>query len=156
MEQGHPAGAARIFHQLAEAATYQQMPLRAARLTLAAAHAEALSGQGTAAAEHAIQALAVFAEAGHAGRVAPVAERVITALHSRGHEQAAANVERQLEADLGRSDMPQEEIAPSSDQVSDLPAKCFYCGGPVVPNELEWIEETTAICAYCGSPVKPD
>jgi len=37
-----------------------------------------------------------------------------------------------------------------------LPLKCPSCGGPVIANDLIWLDAFTAECDYCGNPMRAD
>jgi hypothetical protein len=44
--------------------------------------------------------------------------------------------------------------APAGPSHAKLPAKCPQCGGNVLPDEIEWVDEHSAICDYCGSLIQ--
>ena len=45
-------------------------------------------------------------------------------------------------------------VASKGAQQPPLPLKCPSCGGPVLPNEVTWLDVVTAECEYCGSPLR--
>lgn len=157
MERGDTSEAALIFHRLAGVAARRGQPLRAAGLTMAAALAEAKGHEAQQAVAHASQALQTFAETGRLRRIAPVAERVIATLRRSGHEAQAAELEERLEAVFQAAGLSRQETGLAVGRPrgrSSLPAKCPSCGGPLLPNEVQWSDPETAVCSYCASPVK--
>jgi predicted RNA-binding Zn-ribbon protein involved in translation (DUF1610 family) len=158
LERGDTARAARIFRRLAGGFARRGMPVRAAGVLLEAAHAEALGGDARRAVEGARRAMDVFAHAPLPERVAATAERLAAVLRQAGHEPEAAEVEGMLEEALQRAGTTRRELAARftvarAARRGRLPAKCSSCGGPLLPDEVEWHGPDVAECPYCGSVV---
>ncbi|HEC34185.1 MAG TPA: hypothetical protein ENI37_05650 [Chloroflexi bacterium] len=159
LERGDADQAARIFHRLAKGFARRRMVLRAAGMLLEAAHAEALGGKARQAVENADRALRPFTHTPVPERVAATAERLVTVLRRGGHEEEAVEVERMLEDALQQAGTTRREVATRfaaarARQRGQLPAKCGSCGGPLLPNEVEWHGPDSAECPYCGSVIK--
>lgn len=159
LENGDTVQAASIFHRLAQNAARRGMPLRAAGLLLEAAYTEALGGEGRRAVDDSLQALKGLADRPLPERVIAAAERVADTLRKQGYVAEAEEVERRLEEALESVGTSRREMAirfarAREGRLGALPGKCPSCGGPLLPDELEWHSPDTAECPYCGSAVK--
>jgi len=159
LERGDAAEAARIFRRLGEGAERRGMPVRAAIAFAEAAYAEAVGGEARRAVEEGGRAVEIGARLGRPARIAPAVGRVIEALRQGGHEAEAAELEARLDAALEAAGTSRREVvdrlaAARRERRGQLPAKCEACGAPLLPDEVEWHDDTTASCPYCGSPVK--
>lgn len=158
LEQGDTGQAAHIFRRLAGRAARRGMLLQAVGLLLEAAYAEALGGQAHRAVEDARQALEALGLAPVPERVAATAERLAAALRQGGHEPEAIQVQESLERALQRTGSSRRQVAESlaafrSQPRGRLPSKCPSCGGPLLPDEVEWHGPDAIECPYCGSVV---
>lgn len=156
LERGDALRAAHIFRQLAEEFAHRRMPLRAAGMLLEAACAETQGDRPAEAVADGRRALEMLAHLPLPGRIAATAERLATTLHQRGHNAQAAEIEHALEEALQRSGISRQEVtthlkAARLGRHGLLPAKCASCGGPILPDEVEWHSPDTAECPYCGS-----
>jgi hypothetical protein len=89
-----------------------------------------------------------------AGRYQPFAkaeERVLEQLVSMGYQDQAAQLQAELETLKAGKPIPS---IPAPVANPKLPAKCPYCGGNILPDEVEWLDKTTPGCSYCGSPLQ--
>ncbi len=51
-------------------------------------------------------------------------------------------------------DIPAPESSPiTAKEILRLPTQCPSCGGPVYPDEVEWMDERTARCDFCANPL---
>ncbi len=161
MERGDTSEAARIFHRLGDEAASRGMDARASWLMLQAARAEALGGNGAGASDEAERALKLFAQGPPLPpRVAAAGERLVQTLRQGGYEAEAERIEGMLEETLRRAGTTRQEMAQrfAADRARHgrLPAKCPSCGGPLVPDEVEYRGPDTAVCPYCGSVIKTE
>ncbi len=88
-------------------------------------------------------------------RLPIVSQRVITELHDRGFTEQANEIEAEISTALAAHGISLAD-ALSLGSKPRLPAKCPYCGGNVLPNEVEWVDERCATCTYCGSPLEDE
>lgn len=59
------------------------------------------------------------------------------------------------------ADFPDRADSPASNPAAGgakprLPLQCPACGGPVYPDEVEWLDDKTARCDFCGNPLRAD
>jgi hypothetical protein len=66
-------------------------------------------------------------------------------LKLNGLDERILSGEPWFEEAIPRHDLAQPNRRPQ------LSLKCPSCGGPVLPNEVDWIDEMTAECTFCGS-----
>lgn len=159
LSTGHPEEAARIFNTLADGMDIRGMKIRAAMIRMQAAYAEALSNMSLQAVRSASMGLDILAVANQPMKTASSTGRVINVLRQKGHEKEAAELEAKVDALLekagsSRQQLMQQLAAARSQHHGELPAKCPSCGGPLLPDEVEWHDATTASCTFCGSAVK--
>ena len=159
LSTGHPEEAARIFNTLADGMDMRGMKIRAAMIRMQAAYVEALSNMSLQAVRSAGMALDILAVANQPMKTAASTGRVINVLRQKGHEKEAAELEAKVDALLekagsSRQQVMQQLAAARGQHHGELPAKCPSCGGPLLPDEVEWHDASTASCIYCGSAVK--
>lgn len=159
LAEGRPAQAAAIFAQLAGTVEARSNLRRAANLQMQATRAFAQVPDGAAALEHAQKGLQLFQAAGLPGQASLAYGRIVAALRARGLTAEAVQLERAFAGTLGAA--PSQPVAPTAAAVR-LPAQCPKCGGPIRPDEVDWLEapggasEPAAECPYCGSPLYPE
>ncbi|NIS79433.1 MAG: hypothetical protein GTO14_04310 [Anaerolineales bacterium] len=152
MAQGNPADAATIFADLADAAVIRGIP-RAPQLNLQAGRAWIEAGEvdkGLARVRDGLQRMATM---GQFGRLPIVGRRVLDELLRRGLSQEATLVETDLQRLLATVGLSLADASGKS-PVPRLPTKCNYCGGSVIPDEVDWLDDQLAACSYCGSPLE--
>lgn len=153
MAAGDYSAAAEAFETLARGAEARFGP-RAPQLYLQAGRARILAGQiepGMAALTHGLQ---LMASAGRWPELHRAGDRVVRELRDRGLTAQAD----QLAAWLART-LPELSSADLSTAVparAVLPTHCPSCGGPLRPDEAEWLDQVTAECPFCGSPVRAE
>jgi hypothetical protein len=154
LESGGYAEAAAAFWQLAEVLHEHGMPLRAGKLALQAASAYLQAGDPNAALQCGRQGLALLVRGGRPGQAVRLASRMIYALRERGHAAQADALQAEVNQRLaGMVSEPVPFAAPAAGH-GNLPAHCSACGGPLRPDEVDWLDAATAECPYCGNPVK--
>lgn len=157
MAAGQPGEAAGLYDQLAQMAEARAMPKRAAQLNVQAARAWLAAGDPDAAAARARRGLGAFIALGYGARVAQLLPEVVARLREHGYTQVAAELERDMQAQLSRAGIDAAAVRQmdmSAPRHASLPGQCPDCGGPLRSNEIEWIDATSAECPYCGTIVK--
>ncbi len=155
MEQADPAEAATILEKRAQAAEEQGMLDQAGDLHLEAARCYLQLDDIERADDHGLKALRLFIQARRPGKVRRLVPRMMAVLHRKGYHDEAEKLRREVEGLLDA--LPGERAIPwggRAVQRGSLPAKCPSCGGPIRPDEVNWIDAYSAECAYCGGIVK--
>ena len=142
--------AAGIFEQLALLAGANNLPRRAALLTLQEGECRALGGQCAAGSQRLRQGLDLLAANGNWQALAQAGPRAAASLEQAGCLTEAAGLRAWLERMLPGAS-PAEAAPPASP--ARLPAKCPFCGASLRSNEVEWLDALSAECPYCGSSV---
>ena len=149
MAEGKPGEAAPILESLADKAEARgiarapQLNLQAARAWLEAEeieHAIARSRKG----------LRLMHALGQWHRLQAAGPRVLADMRQHNLNDEAAALEQELNELLAQGGLSLG-AAPAAARTRHLPAKCPSCGGTVLPNEVQWLEDGRAICDYCGS-----
>jgi hypothetical protein len=150
LEQGEYIEAAEIFERLAAIET-QRGSQGAPNLHFQAARARLSAGQVEEALLSAQTGLKNLLAAGRYQRFAAAEHRILSQLENRGYKEQAEQLRAELETLKAGKPIPSYS-APASKV--KLPSKCPYCGGNILPDEVEWLDETTPGCSYCGSPLQ--
>jgi hypothetical protein len=100
---------------------------------------------------HARSGLKILLATGRYQRFARAEKRILDQLQTKGYRDQAAQLRQELEGMKAGKPIPS-----ISDPVSrpNLPSKCPYCSGNILPDEIEWLDEDTPGCSYCGSPLQ--
>ncbi|MFQ5616951.1 MAG: hypothetical protein ACE5GO_10910 [Anaerolineales bacterium] len=151
METGRYPEAAAAFWRLAEAARDRGMLVRAGDLALQAARAHLDADDPDAALLRGRQGLNMLVRGGQPGRAMRLVPRMIQALRERDYQAQADAL--QAEADQRLAGISPRQAPPHARR-GELPTHCATCGGPLRPDEVDWLDASTAECPYCGSPVK--
>lgn len=156
LAQGNCSQAAAIFAELADQAAARSIP-RAPQLNLQAGRAWILAGDQAQGMARLRRGLMLMAEMGQVGRLPTVSSRVFQDLRGRGLSAEADSLKAELRSAAPGLDF---DTLPPSIRVPiarpRLPAKCPYCGGTVLPDCVEWLDEMSATCDYCGSVVQAE
>lgn len=147
-DKGQYGRAGELFEKLAETASARS-GARAPIFYLKAGHARILAGQTALGMPSLRRGLELLAEREQFFRLQNAGRRVITELKERGLDKEAAEIEIWL-----RTRLPAEASLDEPGKRPILPTHCPSCGAAVLPDEVEWLDESTAECAYCGSPVR--
>ena len=83
-----------------------------------------------------------------------LASRMVQALRERGYRAQADALQAEVNQRLAGVMPESTPFATPTAGHGDLPAHCSACGGPLRPDEVDWLDATTAECPYCGNPVK--
>lgn len=154
MMKGKPAEAAVIFDELAVSASKRILP-RAPQLLLQAGRAWIEAGETERGITKLKDGLKLMEKMKQFRRLPIVSQRVIAELRDRGFTNQANEIEAEIKATLATHDLLFAAV-PGAMGKPHLPDKCPYCGGNVLPNEVEWIEERYPTCIYCGSPLEAE
>ncbi len=152
MASGQYVQAAVIFEQFAGAALGRNGP-RAPWFFLRATQARLMANEVPAGMANLRQGLALFASRGQFQRLYRSGNRFAAILRAKDHVNETDEIEAYLKSALPAG------FAPAGGGVAEkakpvLPTTCPGCGGPVLSDEVEWVDEVTAECPYCGSAVR--
>ena len=154
MANEKPAEAAVIFDEMAEKASERDIP-RAPQLFLQAGRAWIEAGDSERGISRLKDGLELMVKMRQLRRLPIVNQRVITELRDRGFTEQANELEVEISTVLTTHGLSSAD-APSMGSKPRLPTKCPYCGGSVIPNDVEWVDEHWATCTYCGSPLEDE
>ncbi|UCF62038.1 MAG: hypothetical protein JSV37_04940 [Anaerolineaceae bacterium] len=149
MDQNQPAEAAIIFDTLAEKGAKRLIP-RAPQLYLQAGRAWIVAGEIERGMERLDTGLDLMVQMKQLRRLPVVSQRILTELKDHGLTDQAMVFEVKIN-DLFATYGLSLAAASTGAQKPRLPAKCTYCGGNVLPDEVEWFDNQQASCTYCGS-----
>ena len=147
-DKGEYGRAGELFEKLAETAFARGGP-RAPLFYLKAGQARILAGQTALGMPSVRRGLELLAEGEQFQRLQNAGKRVIAELNERGLGNEASEIETLL-----RTQRPSETPSDRPEPRPPLPTHCSSCGAAVLPDEVEWLDESTAECAYCGSPIR--
>jgi hypothetical protein len=121
--------------------------------------ADAISGQPANAVQFVYIVLETLGGSVRLEQLAPSAERVAAALRQNGFQTEAADVDQRIKLALHPAGLLHQQtgqpVLPQQPQRNkQLPASCPSCGGPLLPNEVKWHDDSTALCSFCGSVIK--
>ncbi len=155
MEKAEFDSAAAIFEMLARKARDRGMLRQASRLYLQAGKAHVLAEHQDRGQDALQQGLNILAETECWPALDQAGQRVIDELESWGYDQIAEEFKTWL-----KENVPDDEIVTQTPARAlrrpALPLKCPTCGGPLRPDEVEWLDHVTAACPYCGSSVRAE
>ncbi|GAB4398455.1 MAG: hypothetical protein OHK0031_18110 [Anaerolineales bacterium] len=144
--------AAQAFEDLARRAEEIGGP-RAPIFLLQAGKARIFGGNLNAGMQHLKRGLTLLAERGQWMRMYHAGRRSVDELQQRGLTREAGEIESFLRSNLpALADLPTQRVEESA--MLRLPTHCPACGGPLRPNEVEWLSPESAECPYCASPVQ--
>jgi len=149
MAQVQAAQAAAIFDKLAEDASKHGIP-RAPQLYLQAGRAWIEAGEVEKSIQRVQTGLKLMGRMGQFQRLPVVSHRVLTEMRNLGLTEQAKAIEDEIQGILASHGLSLTTASSPKSQPR-LPAKCNYCGGNVIPNEVDRINEHQASCVYCGS-----
>jgi len=147
-DKGQYGHAGELFEKLAETASARGGP-RAPLFYLKAGQARILAGQTALGMPSLRRGLELLAERAQFLRLQNAGRRVIAELKERELGKEASEIEIWLNTQL-----PSVISSEEPKQRPILPARCPSCGAAVLPDEVEWLDESTAECAYCGSLIQ--
>ena len=148
-DKGEYGRAAERFEKIAHAADGRGGP-HAPLLHLQAGRARILAGQVSLGIPSLKRGLELLSERRQFPRLHQAGMRTINELKERGLKDEATDIEIFLSTILPK--MQSMEQPPAKRPV--LPTHCPYCGAPLRPDDVEWLDDVTAECGYCGSPVR--
>jgi hypothetical protein len=149
MDQNQPAEAAVIFDTLAEKGAKRRLP-RSPQLYLQAGRAWITAGEIERGMERVNTGVDLMVRMKQLRRLPVICQRILMELKEHGLTDQAVAFEGKMN-DLLATYGLSLAVASTSAQKPRLPAKCNYCGGNVLPDEVEWFDNQQASCTYCGS-----
>jgi transposase len=155
MEKAEFDSAATIFERLARKARDRGMLRQAPRLYLQAGKAHVLAGHPGRGQDVLQQGLDILAETERWPALDQAGQRVIDELESWGHDEIAETFKAWLKEALPDDKDVYQRPARALRRPA-LPLKCPSCGGPLRPEEVEWLDHVTAACPYCGGSVRAE
>jgi len=147
-EKGEFGRAAEMYERIAQTAEGRGGP-RAPMFHLQAGRARTYAGQASLGIPSLKRGLELLAQLKQFSRLNLAGERVVNELNERGLVQEASEINVWL-----KSVLPNTSSFNPQMQRPVLPTHCPSCGGPLRPDEVEWLDKITAECIYCGSPVR--
>lgn len=150
--------AGNIFEQFANSmlASHEK---RAPQFYVQAGRARMMSGEVPAGIALLKVGLAALISSGNLTQVALIAQRIIAELTDNGMASEADQIQQMLNQVLPAEAMPAtstREAGAETEVVRLLPTNCPSCGGPLLPQEVEWMDAYTAECPYCGNGVRTE
>lgn len=155
MEKAEYTSAAAIFTNLARNARDRGMIRRAPRLYLQAGKAHLLAGHHARGKDALQQGLDILAETEHWPALDQAGQRVIDELESWGYDEIAEGFKSWLKETLPDDEDVYQRPGRALRRPA-LPLKCPSCGGPLRPDEVEWLDHVTAACPYCGGSMRAE
>jgi hypothetical protein len=152
MEKGDFANAAELFERLAQSAYDRGMLRQAPGLYLQTGRAYALAGNLEKGADFLRQGLQIIADGQHWHHLRQAGQRVVAELNQWNQPELAQEFESWLQNMLPEQISTPNAVTPRG----KLPLKCPSCGGPVRPDEVEWLDQHTGECPYCGSAIRAE
>jgi len=155
MEKGDYVNAADLFERLARSAYDKGMLRQAPRLFLQTGKAYILAGDKVNGSDNLRQGLEILAIAEKWQILHNAGSRVVDELEQWGHDDLANQFKDWLNQTLpGGRDNFKHVNQDIRGQHPQLPLTCPSCGGPIRPDDVEWLDATTAECPYCGSGLR--
>ncbi len=152
LAEGQTGEAARLFAQSAQDLENRGHLRQAANLHAQAAHVYAEVSDETAALTQARLALKQFKELAMTERMSMFYANITRKLGGLGMSGAVDSLEQEFAGVAAPAgDWPSTRPLESR---GNLPGQCPYCGGPLRPDEVEWIDKQRAECGYCGGVVE--
>ena len=155
MEKAEFDSAAAIFEMLARKARDRGMLRQAPRLYLQAGKAHVLAEHQDRGQDALQQGLDILAETERWPALDQAGQRVIDELESWGYDQIAEGFKSWLKQALPDDEEIYQRLARAPRRPT-LPLKCPFCGGPIRPDEVEWLDRATGACPYCGGSVRAE
>jgi hypothetical protein len=154
MANGNYPAAAEAFEGLAQRAEARGGP-RAPNFYLQAGRARILAGQTEVGVNHLKHGLEMFAAASRWPNLSRAGNRMVNELNQRGLSQQAQEIADYLKSTLPTGFEAEAGTASGAATLS-LPTNCPGCGGPLRPDDVEWLDRNTAECPYCGSSIRAE
>jgi tetratricopeptide (TPR) repeat protein len=153
LERGEFAAAAAMFEELAHAAEQRGMLDRAGDLRLQGARCFIRLDEIDRANRESMRALRLFLRARRPVKGRRLLPKIIAYLEEQGRHDEARELREKAEELL--EGLPSGRMPGAGDRLvpGKLPGKCPNCGGPIKPNEVNWVGRGSAECPYCGSVV---
>jgi hypothetical protein len=152
MNEGDYTSAAILFEQIARGAESRLGP-RAPFLYIQAGNARIMLGQLSTGMAHFKHGLDTLIKSGRYTQLYHLGTRVIKELKSHGFSKEAQEISNLVHSNMPASAEMPTERGPNPAMIS-LPTNCPACGGPLRPDEVDWLDTATGECPYCGNLVQ--
>ena len=152
LANGKPGEAALILSRIAKEMEDSHHPRRAANLFAQAAHAFADAQDANAALAQSQAALRLFLQYQMAQRALQFYSNITRKLRNKGMASAAQTLTNEFESQM--DSVPARQTVSAPNHPEGLPVACPQCGGPIRPDEADWVDEHTIQCVYCGAMIQ--
>ncbi|RJP50154.1 MAG: hypothetical protein C4583_11010 [Anaerolineaceae bacterium] len=159
MAAGNYIAAAEAFEQVGRAWETRGVK-RSASMFLQAGRARILAGQKDVGIAHLKHGLESVASTGRVVWLAKAGNRVVAELNQKGMTTEAQEIANWLQAtipptqDVVRGISAGMNATPAKKVI--LPTHCPSCGGSIIADDVEWLDEITAECNWCGNPIRAE
>jgi hypothetical protein len=157
MDSGEPLEAAEIFARIAAQAAQEGALLRASHLSARAAQAYLQADRIDLAQEAFRQSVGLSLRGGDLAQATHLMRDAVSSLETQGHHQEAEALRTEFSEQLARMGLQLADSGPATshrEASARLPSTCPACGGPVRPDEVEWVDDVSVVCSYCGTVIK--
>lgn len=153
LAEGRSLEAAQIFAQVAALADQQGAGGRAAQLSARACQSYLAGGDLASARTHALRAARFALQSGDLTHAVRLAHRLLAEFRERGSAAEADALKNEINREFSKAGISLSDAAPGESDIParKLPAQCPACLGPVRPDEVDWVDESSARCSYCGT-----
>jgi hypothetical protein len=152
LSEGRSDQAAEIFSRIAQELEASNQPRRAANLHAQAALAFADAKDAASAQSQSRAAMKLFLGHHMHLRAEQFYGNITHKLRSQGMAAAVEAMESEFGSGFGTA--PEPQFTPPKPPVGRLPVTCTQCGGPIRPDEADWLDEHTIQCVYCGALIQ--
>jgi hypothetical protein len=152
LQKGQSGEAAKEFSQIAQELEASNHPRRAANLHAQAAHAFIDAKEAASAQAQSSAALRLFLDHHMRLRAGQFYANITRKLRSQGMAAVAETLQNEFGSGIGS--IPEPQTTPPKPPAGHLPVACTQCGGPIRPDEADWIDDHTIQCLYCGALIQ--
>jgi len=154
LANGQPGEAALILDRLAHEMEAGNHPRRAANLHAQAAHAYADAHHAASTLAQSRAAMGLFLQFQMVPRAVQFYANITHKLRNKGMTAVADTLQEEFGPRVGP--VPAQQSSPAMPHKGHLPVACPQCGGPIRPDEADWVDDRTIQCVYCGSLIQSD
>lgn len=152
LAEGKPLEAAEIFARISDLAGQKGEFIRASHLAERASQSF-LQGSDL---EHTLvqarRAVRLSLQGGDLPHAVRLAHRILGELQDRGYNKESQALRAEFDAQLAQFGISLAgSPAASTAHTAKLPTQCPACLGPVRPDEVHWLDESSAQCPFCGT-----
>jgi hypothetical protein len=152
LNNGQTGEAAKAFSDIALDLEATRQFRRAANLHAQAAYAFADAKDAPSALVQSRAAMSLFLDHHMRLSAGQFYTNITRKLRSQGMAAVAETLQNEFRS--GVSPSPAQQIAPPKSPTGHLPVACTQCGGPIRPDEADWLDDHTIQCVYCGALIQ--